>query len=52
MDQTTNPLVLRAVLTMRREVMTIPGIQYSRYAWNPQYKGVDDYFLYRVSTMK
>ena len=52
MDQTTNPQVLRAVLAMRQEVMTIPGIRYSRYAWNPQYKGVDDYFLYRVSAMK
>ena len=52
MDQTTNPLVFRAVLTMRQEVMTIPGIQYSKYTWNPQYKGVDDYFLYRVSAMK
>ena len=52
MDQTTNPLVSRAVLTMRREIMTIPGLRYLKYEWNPQYKGVDDYFLYRVSAMK
>ena len=52
MSRTTNPQVLRAVPDMRREIMTIPGLRYLKYEWNPQYKGVDDYFLYRVSAMK
>ena len=51
MDQMTNPQVRNAVLTMRNEVMKIPGLKYSKYTWNPVYKGVDDYFLSRVAAM-
>ena len=51
MDQMTNPQVRNAILTMRREVQSIPGIKYSKYSWDPAYKGVDDYFLSRVSAM-
>ena len=51
MDQMTNPQVRDAILAMRREVQKIPGIHYSKYSWNPAYKGVDDYFLSRVSAM-
>ena len=51
MDQMTNPQVRGAILTMRREVQKIPGIKYSKYSWNPAYKGVDDYFLSRVSAL-
>lgn len=51
MDQMTNPQVRGAILAMRREVQKIPGIRYSKYSWNPAYKGVDDYFLSRVSAM-
>ena len=51
MDQMTNPQVRDAILTIRREVRTIPGIKYSKYSWNPEYKGVDDYFLSRVSAL-
>jgi len=51
MDQMVNPQVRDAILTMRREVQKIPGIKYSKYSWNPAYKGVDDYFLSRVSAM-
>ena len=51
MDQMTNPQVRSAILTMRREVQRIPSIKYSKYSWNPAYKGVDDYFLSRVSAM-
>lgn len=40
MDQMTNPQVRNAVLTMRKEVMKIPGLKYSKYTWNPAYKGV------------
>jgi len=36
---------------MRKEVQTIPGLRYSKYTWNPDYKGVDDYFLSRVAAM-
>ncbi len=45
MDQMQNPQVRNAVLRMRRELQSIPGIRYSKYTWNPAYKGVDDYFL-------
>ena len=51
MDQMTNPQVRNAILTMRREVQKIPGVRYSKYTWNPAYKGVDDYFLSRVAAM-
>lgn len=51
MDQMVNPQVRNGVLAMRREVQKIPGIRYSKYSWNPAYKGVDDYFLSRVSAM-
>lgn len=47
MDQMTKPDVRKAVLTMRKEVKSIPGIRYSKYTWNPAYNGVDDYFLSR-----
>lgn len=50
-DQMTNPQVRQAILTMRKEVQTIPGLRYSKYTWNPDYKGVDDYFLSRVAAM-
>lgn len=49
MDQMTNPQVRNAVLKMRKEVQTIRGIRYSKYTWNPAYKGVDDYLLSRVA---
>ena len=51
MDQMTNQNVRNAILTMRKEVMKIPYIKYSKYSWNPAYKGVDDYFLSRVAAM-
>ena len=51
MDQMVNPQVRNAVLTMREEVRKIPGLKYSKYTWNPAYKGVDDYFLSRVAAM-
>ena len=51
MDQMVNPQVRNGILAMRREVMKIPNIKYSKYTWNPAYKGVDDYFLSRVAMM-
>ena len=51
MDQMTNPQVRQAVLAMRREVMRIPGIKYTKYTWNPAYKGVDDYLYSRRAAM-
>lgn len=51
MDQMTNKNVRDAILTMRKEVKKIPGIRYSKYTWNPDYKGVDDYLLSRVAAM-
>jgi DNA primase len=51
MDQMTNPNVRNAIRTMRAEVQKVAGIRYSKYTWNPAYKGVDDYFLSRTATM-
>lgn len=51
MDQMTNENVRKAILAMRREVQKIPNIRYSKYTWNPAYKGVDDYFLSRAAAM-
>lgn len=51
MDQDTNQQVRAAIQTMRREVQKLPGIRYSKYTWNPVYKGVDDYFLSRAASM-
>lgn len=51
MDQNTNQQVRSAIQTMRREVQKLPGIRYSKYTWNPAYKGVDDYFLSRAAAM-
>lgn len=47
----TNKNVRDAILAMRKEVKKIPGIRYSKYTWNPAYKGVDDYLLSQVTTM-
>jgi predicted RNA-binding Zn-ribbon protein involved in translation (DUF1610 family) len=49
MDQMVNPQVRRAVWNIRQIVCSIPKIKYSKYIWNPAYKGVDDYFLSRVA---
>ena len=51
MDQMTNPNVRNAIRTMRAEVQKVAGIRYSKYTWNPAYKGVDDYLLSRTATM-
>lgn len=51
MDQMTNPNVRSAVLAMRREVQAIKGLKYTKYTWDPAYKGIDDYFLSRVAVM-
>ena len=49
MDQMTNPQVRRAIQAIRREVQSIRGIRYSKYVWNPAYKGIDDYYLSRAA---
>ena len=51
MDQMTNPDVRSAVLAMRKEVQAIRGLKYTKYTWDPAYKGVDDYLLSRVAAM-
>lgn len=51
MDQMTNPNVRSAVLAMRREVQAIRGLKYTKYTWDPAYKGVDDYLLSRAAVM-
>lgn len=49
MDQMTNERVRKAILAIRQEVQSIRGIKYSKYTWNPAYKGVDDYLLSRAA---
>lgn len=49
MDQMTNPQVRKAVQNIRKTVCSIPNIKYTKYVWNPAYKGVDDYLLSRVA---
>ena len=49
MDQLTNPQVRRAVQNIRQTVCSIPNIKYTKYVWNPAYKGVDDYLLSRMA---
>ena len=49
MDQMSNPQVRRAILAIRQEVQSIRGIRYSKYVWNPAYKGIDDYYLSRIA---
>ena len=51
MDQMTNPNVRNAVLAMRKEVQAIKGLKYTKYTWDPAYKGIDDYLLSRVEAM-
>ena len=51
MDQMTNPDVRNAVLAMRKEVQAIKGLKYTKYTWDPAYKGIDDYLLSRVEAM-
>lgn len=52
MDQMTNPQVRDGILAMRREIQKkLPRLKYSKYTWNPAYKGVDDYFLSRLQAM-
>ena len=51
MDQMTNPNVRNAILAMRKEVQAIKGLKYTKYTWDPVYKGVDDYLLSRAATM-
>lgn len=49
MDQMSNPQVRRAIQAIRQEVQSIRGIRYSKYVWNPAYKGIDDYYLSRIA---
>lgn len=50
LDQMTNPNVRMTVFATRK-MQKIPGIRYSKYAWKPACKGVDDYHLSRATTM-
>ena len=49
MDQTTNPHVRNAILSIRKEIGHLPNIKYSKYVWSPAYKGVDDYYHARAA---
>ncbi len=52
MDQMVNPHVRDAIKAIRKEVQQIRDIKYSKYTWNPAYKGVDDYLLSRVAALQ
>lgn len=45
MDQMVNPHVRKAIQTIRNEVRGIKGLKFTKYTWDPAYKGVDDYLL-------
>ena len=51
MDQNTKPEVRKAILAMRKEVQKFKRWKYTKYTWDPAYKGVDDYLLSRVAAM-
>lgn len=51
MDQNTKPEVRKAIQAMRREVQAVKRWKYTKYTWDPAYKGVDDYLLSRVAAM-
>ena len=51
MDQNTKPEVRKAILAMRKEVQKFKRWKYTKYTWDPAYKGVDDYLLSRAAAM-
>ena len=51
MDQSTKPEVRKAIQTMRKEVQAVKHLKYTKYTWDPAYKGVDDYLLSRAAAM-
>jgi len=51
MDQNTKPEVRKAIFAMRKEVQAVKWWKYTKYTWDPAYKGVDDYLLSRVAVM-
>ena len=51
MDQNTKPEVRKAILAMRKEVQAVKRWKYTKYTWDPAYKGVDDYLLSRVAAI-
>ena len=51
MDQSTKPEVRKAIQAMRKEVQAVKRLKYTKYTWDPAYKGVDDYLLSRAAVM-
>ena len=51
MDQDTKPEVRKAILAIRKEVQKFKRWKYTKYTWDPAYKGVDDYLLSRAALM-
>ena len=51
MDQMVNPHVRKAIQAIRKEVRGIKGLKYTKYTWDPAYKGVDDYLLSKARAM-
>jgi len=47
MDKTQNPLVKKALIRLEN-ILEENGIEYVPHVWNPQYKGIDDYYLYKT----
>ncbi len=44
MDKRTNPCVSEAVLVLKSEMLR-NGVKYRSAVWNPEYKGIDDFYL-------
>lgn len=47
MDQLENTEVQNALAKMRETIVTALKVPYQSFSWNPLYKGIDDYLLYR-----
>ena len=50
-DQSTKPGGRKTIQTMRKEVQAVKHLKYTKYTWDPAYKGVDDYLLSRAAVM-
>ena len=51
MDKRTKPQVKQALIGLRNSLDAI-GVEWCSCSWNPQYKGLDDYFLAKTMCMQ
>ena len=51
MDKRSKPQVKQALIGLRNSLDAI-GVEWCSCSWNPQYKGLDDYFLAKTMCMQ